>query len=305
MNSRVDAVRGFNRFYTRMIGLLHEGMLKSSFSLTEVRLMYEISHRENATASELARDLGLDAGYLSRILASFEKRGLLKRTPSSTDGRQNYLSLTKAGAKAFRPLDEGANEEVAAVLSKLSEAQQARLVDSMRNIEELIGDKAGTASEPFILRPHRPGDMGWVIHRHGAVYAQEYGWDERFEALVAEIAAKFIREFDPKRERCWIAERDGSIIGSVFLVKQSEETAKLRLLLVEAQARGLGLGKRLVQECIQFAKLSGYRKITLWTQSNLHAAKHIYQRAGFVKVHEEPYDGIGRNLISETWEITL
>lgn len=305
MNSRVDAVRGFNRFYTRMIGLLHEGMLKSSFSLTEVRLMYEISHRENATASELARDLGLDAGYLSRILASFEKRGLLKRTPSSTDGRQNYLSLTNAGAKAFRPLDEGANEEVAAVLSKLSEAQQARLVDSMRNIEELIGDKAGTASEPFILRPHRPGDMGWVIHRHGAVYAQEYGWDERFEALVAEIAAKFIREFDPKRERCWIAERDGSIIGSVFLVKQSEETAKLRLLLVEAQARGLGLGKRLVQECIQFAKLSGYRKITLWTQSNLHAAKHVYQRAGFVKVHEEPYDGIGRNLISETWEITL
>jgi DNA-binding MarR family transcriptional regulator/GNAT superfamily N-acetyltransferase len=306
MNPRVGAVRSFNRFYTRMIGLLHEGMLKSAFSLTEVRLMYEISHRDKPTATELARDLSLDAGYLSRILAGFEKRGFLKRTRSESDGRQTHLSLTKAGSKAFQPLDRGADKEVEAMLIKLSDPQQDQLVDSMRRIEQLIGEpKSAIASEPFILRPHRPGDMGWVIHRHGAIYAQEYGWDECFEALVAEIAAKFIREFDPKRERCWIAERDDSIIGSVFLVRQSDEVAKLRLLLVEAQARGLGLGKKLVQECIQFAKLSGYRKITLWTQSNLHAAKHIYQRAGFTKVHEEPYDGIGRDLISETWEITL
>jgi DNA-binding MarR family transcriptional regulator/GNAT superfamily N-acetyltransferase len=303
--SRVDAVRGFNRFYTRRIGVLGEGHLHSPFSLTEVRILYEVAHRNGPIATELARDLGLDPGYLSRILLRFQKRGLLARKRSKEDGRQNHLFLTKNGRKAFLPLERDAGKEVAAMLGDLSSEGQRKLVDAMRTIEELLGASSKSQDGAYMLRPHRPGDIGWVIHRHGALYAQEYGWDETFEALVAEIAAKFIQNFDPKRERCWIAEKDGEIVGSIFLVKQSETIAKLRLLLVEPSARGLGIGQRLVEECVRFARQTGYKTITLWTQNLLHAARHIYEKAGFRLVREEPNSAFGAEMTSQTWELTL
>lgn len=301
---RIEVVRRFNRFYTKQIGLLHKGYLNSSFSLTEVRVLYELAHHDRPTATLLGRELGLDAGYLSRILVSFEKRGLLTKETSASDARKSHLSLTKQGRRAFARLDAGADQEVAGILGKLAASDQNRLVNAMHTIERLLGSPVEKKS-PYLLRPHEPGDMGWVIHRHGALYAQEYGWDERFEALVAEIAAKFIQNFDPKRERCWIAEKDGAIVGSVFLVKKSERVAKLRLLLVEPSARGLGIGSRLVDECIRFARQTGYKTITLWTQDVLHAALHIYQKAGFQLVREEPHKNFGFEMVSQTWELKL
>ncbi len=301
---RVEEVRQFNRFYTQQIGVLHEGLLESPFSLTEVRVLYEIAHRAGLTASDLARGLGVDAGYLSRILRGFEVRGFLVKTPSPSDGRQNLLALTKKGRAAFAPLDARASKEVAAMLRQHSSAEQGRLMEAMRSIQELLG-KRSEPKAPFILRPHRPGDMGWVVHRHGALYAQEYGYNEEFEALAAEIVGHFIKNFDPKREGCWLAERDGEIVGSVFLVAKSASIAKLRLLLVEPQARGLGLGKRLVEECVRFARQAGYRKITLWTQSDLYAARGIYRQAGFRRVHQERHHSFGKDLVAETWELTL
>jgi DNA-binding MarR family transcriptional regulator/GNAT superfamily N-acetyltransferase len=299
-----ERVRTFNRFYTQQIGILQKGYLKSPFSLADVRVLYELAHREKPTATEISAALGLDAGYLSRILLGFEKRGLIARQPSATDARQNYVSLTRKGQTAFAQLDRKSHAEISAMLSKLASPGRQRLVEAMHAIEELLG--ATTAQKvSYSLRSHRPGDMGWVIHRHGALYAQEYGWDERFEALVAEIAAKFIQNFDPKRERCWIAEKDGEIVGSVFLVRQSAKVAKLRLLLVEPTARGLGLGRRLVEECIRFARQAGYRKITLWTQSTLNAARHIYKTAGFEIVKKEAYRDFGHDHISETWELIV
>lgn len=300
----VAAVRSFSRFYTRRIGLLGEGHLHSPFSLTEVRVLYELAHRQGLTASELSRDLGLDAGYLSRILLKFRKRGFLERKRSASDGRQSHLLLTGKGRRAFAPLDRDASQEVAKVLSALSGKEQGRLVDAMRTIEQLL-DTRPESKAPYLLRPHQPGDMGWVIHRHGVLYAREYGYDERFEALVAEIAAKFIQNFDAKRERCWIAEKDGEIAGSVFLVKQSKAVAKLRLLLVEPAARGLGIGKRLVEECIRFARQAGYRTITLWTQEELRAAQHIYERAGFRMVREQPHREFGIPMVGQIWEMEL
>ncbi len=300
----VPAVRRFNRFYTTRIGILSQSYLNSPFSLTEVRIFYELAHQKRATATQLATDLKLDAGYLSRILLSFEKRRLIRREPSPTDGRQVHISLTKLGQRAFAPLEKSSNNEVAAMLSKVNPAQQAQLIQSMRTIETILGG-APESKTPYVLRMHRPGDMGWVIHRHGALYAEEYGWDERFEALVAEIAAKFIQNFDPKRELCWIAEKDNQIVGSVFLVRKSAKVAKLRLLLVEPSARGLGIGNRLVEECIRFAKQAGYQKITLWTQSNLRAARHIYKKSGFKLVHQESHNNFGYTLISETWTLVL
>ena len=305
MDGTVSAVRRFNRFYTRQIGLLQEGLYKSPFSLTEVRVLYELAHRERPTSSELGRDLGLDAGYLSRILRSFEKRKFLAREPSQKDGRQSHLALTPRGRKAFAPLDVRSQEEVAAMLAKVPPLEQAKLVQAMGTMEKLLGGRP-EPKVPYILRPHQPGDMGWMVYRHGVLYSQEYGYDERFEALVAKIAAEFIEHLDPKCERCWIAERDGERVGSVLLVKKSKTIAKLRVLLVEPSARGLGIGRRLVEECIRFARQVGYKKMMLWTQSELTAARGIYEKAGFKLIRNEKHaDWCREKLISETWELKL
>jgi DNA-binding MarR family transcriptional regulator/GNAT superfamily N-acetyltransferase len=304
LDGRVAAVRRFTRFYTRQLGVLQEGLLKTPFSLTESRVLYELANRDAPTASELADDLGLDAGYLSRILRQFESKGFLAKSPSPTDGRQIHLRLTPKGARAFAPLDRGSHDQVAAMLEKLSVDGQEKLASAMGTIERLIGENF-SERPPYLLRPHRPGDMGWVAGRHGALYAQEYGWDITFEALVAEIVAAFVRNFDPARERCWIAEVDGEPVGSVFVVRHSDKVAKLRLLLVEPGARGLGIGARLVAECLRFAKTSGYGEMTLWTQSILVAARQIYRRAGFRLTKEEPHHSFGKDLIGETWETTL
>ena len=302
--ARIAAVRRFNRFYTRRIGVLQEGLLKSPFSLTEARVLYELAHREDATASVLARDLGLDAGYLSRLLKGFEERGLIKRAASPLDARQSLLTLTALGRAAFAPLDHRSQDEIGAMLRTLPAPAQKRLVEDMAEIETLLGERPAP-SVPYILRPHRPGDLGWIVHRHGALYAGEYGWDDSFEALVAEIAAKFLRDFDARRERCWIAEREGEILGSVMVVRQSDEVAKLRLLLVEPAARGLGIGRRLVEECLSFARHAGYSRMTLWTNDVLHAARHIYEQAGFELTAREPHHAFGKDLVSETWERDL
>jgi DNA-binding MarR family transcriptional regulator/N-acetylglutamate synthase-like GNAT family acetyltransferase len=304
MHPHAGSVRGFNRFYTKQIGLLRKGYLDSPFSLAEVRVLYELVHRKHPIAAEISKELDLDAGYLSRLLAKFEKRGLIARKASGTDARQSHLSLTARGRKAFAPLEAKTNKQAAEMLSKLSSADQKRLVDAMHTIEKLLGAQLEPKSS-YVLRSHQPGDMGWVVHRHGALYAAEYGWDASFEALTAEIVAKFIQNFDPKRERCWIAEQDGAILGCVFLVKKSDRIAKLRLLLVEPSARGLGLGKRLVDECIGFAREVGYRKMTLWTQSNLYAARHIYANAGFRLVRQEPAKQFGYEMMTETWDLKL
>jgi DNA-binding MarR family transcriptional regulator/GNAT superfamily N-acetyltransferase len=301
---RVGAVRHFNRFYTRQIGLLGQGYLDGPFTLAEVRVLYELAHRERPAAAEVAKALGLDAGYLSRMLLSFRKRGYLARKASEKDARQSHLSLTKKGRGAFARLEAKSEAEVAAMIKRLSVADQSRLTVAMETIEALLGERAEPKT-PYLLRTHQPGDMGWVIHRHGVLYAEEYGWDERFEALVARIAAEFVETFDPKRERCWIAERDGAMVGSVILVKKSDRVAKLRLLLVEPAARGLGIGGRLVEECVRFARQAGYRKITLWTQSILDAARAIYRKAGFRVVKRERHRSFGHKLVGETWELTL
>jgi DNA-binding MarR family transcriptional regulator/GNAT superfamily N-acetyltransferase len=300
----VDAVRRFNRFYTRQIGLLGKGYLDSPFTLAEVRVLYEVAHREAPTAVEIAKALGLDAGYLSRMLLSFRKRGYLARKTSEKDARQSHLSLTRKGRAAFDGLEARSVAGVSKMIGGLPPDEQNRLADAMRTIEGLLGERVEPKA-PYLLRAHQPGDMGWVIHRHGVLYAAEYGWDERFEALVAQIAAEFIQKFDAKRERCWIAERDGAIVGSVFLVKKSDRVAKLRLLLVEPSARGLGIGGRLVDECIRFARQAGYRKITLWTQSMLDAARGIYRKAGFQVVKRERHQSFGHRLTGETWEMSL
>jgi len=303
-SERVEAVRRFNRFYTQKIGALREGLLDSPFSLAEVRVLYELCQRKDPTASELAKDLALDAGYLSRILRSFTKRGLIARRPSVSDNRRTHLSLTKKGQRTFAPLNARSQNDVADVIANLSPTDQSRLIAAMTTIERLLGPKS-ESKVPYIIRLHQNGDMGWIIHRHGSLYAQEYRWDEQFEGLVSEIVAKFIRSHDPKRERCWIAEKDGEIVGSVFLVQRSKTVGQLRLLLVEPSARGLGIGARLVDECIRFARQAGYRKITLWTNDVLHAARHIYQQAGFQLIHEGPHHSFGHDLVEQTWELVL
>lgn len=303
---RIAAVRRFNRFYTRQIGLLREGLLASPFNLTEARIVYEVAHHEQTTAAQLAEELGLDPGYLSRTLRSFEERGLIARSPSPRDRRRLLIALTDAGRRAFAELDAASRREIDALLGKLSAADQDRLLHAMLTIESLLG--AGPEPrESYVLRPPRSGDMGWVVQRHGELYHQEYGWDERFEGLVAEIVARFVRELEPQRERCWIAERDGENVGSVFLVRHPERegVAQLRLLLVDPKARGLGIGRRLVEECSRFARHAGYRKITLWTNSVLHAARRLYQAEGYRLVHEEPHHSFGHDLVGQTWELEL
>ena len=305
---RVDSVRRFNRFYTRQIGVLHEGLLQSPFSLTEARVLYELANRDRPTASDLGKELGLDAGYLSRILRGFEASSLIRRTPSAVDGRQSHLWLTDQGRAAFAPLDQASRAEVGAMLGKLSEPEQKRLLDAMATLQRLLApgpDRGSKPENPILLRRHQPGDLGWIVHRHGLLYAKEYGWDERFEALVAEVAARFIQQHDPKRERCWIAERDGQIVGSVLLVRDTDAVAKLRLLLVEPEMRGQGLGARLVQECERFARAAGYRTIRLWTNSVLAAARRIYEHAGYRLVESTPHRSFGHDLVGETWELAL
>lgn len=301
---RSEAVRQFNRFYTQKIGVLHEGLLNSPFSLTEVRVLYELARRERPVASDIVKDLALDPGYLSRILSSFKAKELIDSRPSEQDGRQSILSLTEQGKEAFAPLNERAREEIKGLLRDLSESDQIRLVEAMACIMELLSRQPKNKT-PYLLRPHQPGDMGWVVHRHGVLYAREYGWDETFEALVATIVAKFIQNFDSKRERCWMAEVEGDIVGSVFLVKESDTVSKLRLLLVEPGVRGLGIGKRLVEECIRFAKLAGYREMLLWTNNVLTAARRLYEQAGFTLIHEEAHHSFGHDLIGETWHLDL
>ena len=301
---RIEAVRRFNRFYTQQIGVLQERLLKSPFSLAEGRLIYELAHREKTTATELRTQLGLDAGYLSRLLQGLKNRGLIDRQVSRADGRQNLLSLNERGKKAFATIHVRSRNEIGGMLNPLSPSDQIRLVKAMDTIEELLGARPEQRT-PYLLRPLQPGDMGWVVHRHGVIYSEEYRWDEQFEGLVAGIVSKFIQKYDPKKERCWIAEKDGENVGSVFLVKKSERIAKLRLLLVDSKARGLGIGSRLVDECVRFARQAGYRKIVLWTNHVLLAARHIYEKAGFRMVHEESHHSFGHDLIGETWELVL
>jgi len=301
---RVDAVRRFNRFYTRQIGVLQEHLLDNPFSLTEARLLYELAHRPQTTATVLGAELGLDPGYLSRTVRSFEKRGLLRKTRAAHDGRQTLLRLTRKGEQAFTRLNAASTREISALLEPHSTEEQERLIRAMSTIERTLS----VAAEPrvsYILRPPRPGDFGWVVQRHGTLYSQEYGWDEHFEALVAEIVAKFVQHFDAKFERCWIAERNGENVGSVFVVRKSKVVAQLRLLLVEPSARGLGIGARLVDECIRFARQVGYRKMTLWTNDVLHSARRIYESVGFQLVAEEKHHSWGHDLVSQTWDLTL
>ncbi|HTR35876.1 MAG TPA: helix-turn-helix domain-containing GNAT family N-acetyltransferase [Bryobacteraceae bacterium] len=304
--SDAAAFRHFTRTYTRLIGTLDEGLLHTEYSLAEGRVIYELATRAEPRAKEIAQELGMDPGYLSRILGKFKRAGLLKRKVSARDGRVADLALTRQGRKAFETLNALAEKQARGILRNLPPADRARLIRSMSAIEEVLaGDSA--QHPPFILRPHRPGDMGWVVHREGALYAEEYGFDQTFEALVARIVADFITNFDAARERCWIAEMDGEAVGHVFLVKHPEEpdTAKLRLLLVESSARGKGLGHALVNECVRFARAASYRRITLWTQSILVEAHRIYQKAGFRLVKEEPHHSFGVDLVGQTWELDL
>jgi DNA-binding MarR family transcriptional regulator/GNAT superfamily N-acetyltransferase len=324
---RVDAIRRFNRFYTQRIGVLvggagfardgrrpkagayGEGFLHSPFSLTEARVLYELAHRHRPAAVDLCRDLGLDPGYSSRILRRLEKLGLVRRVPAADDRRRNILALTERGRATFAELDARSAEEISRLIAPLSEADRARLAGALATAESLLGPAPRSDPTPrgdsIVLRTHRPGDIGWVVERHGRLYASEYGWDERFEGLVAKIASAFLEKSDPQVETAFIAEQDGRRVGSVFLVRGSKRVARLRLLLVEPEARGLGLGKRLVEECIRFARESGYRKIVLWTQRNLLAARGLYRAAGFRKTGEQRHESFGAKLVAETWELDL
>ena len=304
--TQIARLRAFNRDYTRRIGVLSEGLLDSPYSLTEVRVMYEIAHREGVTAGDLATDLGLDKGYLSRLLKGFEAKKLLARTAAPEDGRRQLLRLTPAGMRVFTPLEERSQEQVRRLLSALDDERRRVLLEAMEVVRgTLAGDSPAEQPSHITLRSHRPGDMGWVVQRHGEIYHQEYGWTEEFEALVAESVAEFLRKLDPARERCWIAEVDGCRAGSIFLVAKDATTAKLRLLLVEPDTRGLGIGRQLVAECVRFAREVGYRKIVLWTQENLTAARRIYSESGFRQIAQEPHHSFGHDLVAETWELDL
>lgn len=306
IEERIEAFRHFNRFMTRQVGALREGLLHTPYTLTESRILFEIADSEYVTASDLTMELGLDSGYLSRILSRLEENGLLYKERSEQDGRQRILKLTANGKKAFSLLNERSNNEVVELFQGLSDGEQQQLIHSMQTIERLLNKNEGLKfSGPYFLRQHQHGDMGWVVHMHGALYAKEYGWDEHFEALVSQIVADFINHFNPEKERCWIAEMNGEIVGSIFVVDGGEDTAKLRLLLIDPKARGLGLGTKLVEECITFSKRAGYKKMVLWTNSVLKEARKIYQRKGFKLIAEENHHSFGKNLVGETWELIL
>jgi DNA-binding MarR family transcriptional regulator/GNAT superfamily N-acetyltransferase len=301
---RVAAVRRFNRFYTQHLGVLQDGWLQSPFSLAEARVLYEMHQRGSTTATDIGRALGLDAGYLSRILRRFHKLGLIRKAVSPDDARQSLLSLTARGRKAYAPLETRTKREVGAMLDRLNPPEQERLVGAMRVVETMIAPAPTTQSE-VVLRQPKPGDLGWVVARHAELYAQEYGWGENFEGICAQIVADFVSKYDPRRERCWIAAMDGQNVGCVFLVKDTETVARLRLLLVDPVARGRGLGSKLTDECVRFARTCGYRGITLWTHSVLTAARHIYERAGFRLTSSEKRKSFGRGVVSEYWHMTF
>jgi DNA-binding MarR family transcriptional regulator/predicted N-acetyltransferase YhbS len=296
--------------YTRFIGTLNEGLLETDYSLTEARVLYELATRSAPNAGQIAAELGLDAGYLSRLLAKFEEKGLLRRRVSERDGRLTELSLTARGRSAFKKLNALSEEQALTVMQSLAQPARLELIQCMQAIEEILA-KEDRKQKAFILRPHRVGDMGWVVYSEAVGYAEQFGWDESFEALVARIVDEFLTNFDPAKERCWIAEVDGRPVGHIFLVKYPDQhpdqpnTAKLRLLFVDSSARGMGLGDALVKECVRFARTAGYKKVVLWTQSILVAAHRIYQRAGFKLVKEEPHHSFGHDLVGQEWELEL
>ncbi|RJE85989.1 GNAT family N-acetyltransferase [Paracoccus onubensis] len=305
-DSDIASVRQFNRFHTRLVGALNDRLLASDYSLPQVRILYEIANaRPDAppSARELGRILRMDTGYLSRIVSGLEGEGLVMRTPSSDNAKRLALTLTDRGRAVFNGLNAASAEEVAALLAPLSKSERGQLVGAMHRIRRLLGD--GPDDRTFILRDPRPGDLGWITHRQGMLYAREYGWDWTFEALVAEIVGQFVKEFIPDRERCWIAEMEGVVVGSVFVVRQDDETAKLRLLYVDPAARGRGLGRRLVEECIRFAQGKGYRRMVLWTNDILISARRIYEAAGFTLIEEEPHHSFGKDLVGQVWERNL
>ncbi|HUG11495.1 MAG TPA: bifunctional helix-turn-helix transcriptional regulator/GNAT family N-acetyltransferase [Opitutaceae bacterium] len=302
--SPVDAVRHFNRFYTRKIGVLNDGLLDSPFSLTEVRVLYELAHRDDATATDILRELDLDPGYLSRMLARFEKLKLVERQRSKEDGRRSHLRLTAVGRKKFASLNNRSNRQARELIGHLDGSQQRQLTDLMTSVRHVLSRPEERSSE-VTLRSPAAGDLGWVVQRHGALYTEEYGWDVRFEGLVATIVGEYVENFDGKRDKCWIAEIEGQPVGCVFLVRKTDTVAKLRLLLVEPSARGRGVGRKLVEACIGFAREAGYRKILLWTNSVLTAARHIYEHAGFKLVKSEKHHSFGHDLVGETWELDL
>jgi len=300
----IALIRDFNRFYTRQIGLLQEGLLASPFSLTEVRVMYELSQRTDSTASELAAVLGVNHGYLSRILRRFQSLGLIQKVRSKTDGRQLLLTLTGKGRRAYAPLDARANSEIDLLLKDLSTEEVRHLLDAAQTIRRLLSAKA-SENRAYILRPPQPGDYGWVVGAHGELYSREYAWNDEIEKLAAEIVAKYLESFDAKFDCCWIAESEGQPVGCVFVMKESSTVAKLRLLLVSPRARGLGIGSRLVSECIRFARQAGYKQLKLWTQNSLSDARKIYQKHGFELVEQQPHHSFGHDLLGEHWELQL
>jgi DNA-binding MarR family transcriptional regulator/GNAT superfamily N-acetyltransferase len=306
VTTEVTKFRHFNRMYTRYIGTLNEGLLNSDYSLAEARVLYELATRTSPKASEIAEELGMDAGYLSRLLGKFERDGLLTKKTSEQDGRYAELMLTTRGKSVFKKLNALSDEQARGVLEELAPAARMELIDCMRSMESILME-VDRSRVPYILRPHRVGDMGWVVYREGLGYAEQFGWDETFEALAANIVSEFIKNYQPARERCWIAEVDGQNVGHIFLVKHPSQphTAKLRLLFVEPSARGMGLGDALVKECVRFARTAGYRKVVLWTQSILTAAHRIYERAGFRLVKEEPHHSFGKDLVGQEWELEL
>jgi DNA-binding MarR family transcriptional regulator/GNAT superfamily N-acetyltransferase len=304
LESQIAAIRGFSRFYTRKLGIIEPKLLASPWTLQEARIIYEIAQHDSCTATDLVQTLGLDAGFLSRTLQALQRCQIVARKPSRADRRANELALTAKGRAAFAELERRSHDEVGALLAGLDDRERSTVVNAMAAIEQVLEPPAQKPAG-FMLRSHRPGDIGWIVSRHGAIYAQEYGWDISFEALAAEITAQFLRSYDRAREQCWIAEIDGEPVGSIFLVKASDDVAKIRLLLVEKKARGLGVGRALVEQCLRFARDAGYGSVTLWTQSILVAARGIYQRAGFQSVKQEKHHSFGVDLVGETWELEL
>lgn len=304
LEKNVDAIRAFNRFYTRQVGLLGEGLLRSEFSLTEVRILYELAHRRGLTSADLVRELRIDPGYLSRIIKRFRTRGLVDSVPDKRDRRQWIIILNDSGRRAFDPLDRASHDEVLSMIEPLHPRDREQLVNGMQAIKRILSPD-GEEATPYVLRPPVPGDIGWITHRHGVIYHQEYGWNEEFEALVAEIASAFIKSFNPRRERGWIAERNGNILGSVFLADDGPHTARLRLLYVEPSSRGQGIGNQLVDQAIGFARQCGYSEVVLWTNSILRSAGKIYEGHGFTLAKEELHHSFGKDLKGQTWVLPL